>query len=210
MHAPKLEWCGRWTLILPVVMLAITTVLVFLTAIQDQQFWATHPHFSDTPWEIQPPARLFAELINGPGFYLTFLCPGIRVFGLNLRDFGRLAGVVVFWTWIGWGLDRRVLGLSTSIIRRRWLRASVYAVLLGLTILFIWGTLEILDSHQMLPSKDLWHHRRSLFALGLRASALAEYAAIPWALVFLIYFGKQLLVAFKAHPPEETTATPVK
>jgi len=84
---------------LPVVMLLATTVLMFLASGQEMK----EPHSSDTPFEFQPPARLFSELLNGPGFDVTLLVPGVTLFGRHLYDFGGLIGVAIFWgmDWMG-------------------------------------------------------------------------------------------------------------
>jgi hypothetical protein len=48
----------RWKWWLPIITGSITTVLLFLAAAQETMFWAQHPGFTDTPWELQQPAQL--------------------------------------------------------------------------------------------------------------------------------------------------------
>ena len=195
MNVTKLERKVRWLWNLPTGMSAITIVLMVLTPIQETKFW--EDHHTARYWEVQPPARLFAELLNGPGFFLTYRLRGIQLFGQDVYDFGRLVGVVIFWTWIGWALDRRLAGIRMPIIKLRWLRASIYAVLVGLVALFIGAVLSDLHSLQMLPSTLLWAHLRTW---GLHASVLARYVMLAWAAVGFVFFSKQMLTAFKTHP----------
>jgi hypothetical protein len=176
---------------LPVVMLLATTVLMFLASGQEMK----EPHSSDTPFEFQPPARLFSELLNGPGFDVTLLVPGVTLFGRHLYDFGRLIGVAIFWAWIGWGLDGRFRGTSKTIIRAAWVRAGIYAVLLAFCVLFIWATLSDLHSDGLLFSPLL---RNELRAEGLWLAVLTKYATMTWLLVGSIYFCTQFLNALKA------------
>ncbi len=175
---------------LPVLMSLATTVLIFLASRQELKA----PHPSDTPFAYQPPARLFSELLNGPGFYLTFLVPGLTLFGERLYDLGRLIGIVVFWTWIGWGLDGRFRGTSKAIIRIAWVRAGIYAVLLTSCLLLIGGTVLDLHSDGLLFSHLLWDE---LLATGLWLATLAKYAAMPWLFTGAIYFCTQFLTALK-------------
>jgi hypothetical protein len=180
--------------VLPTVMLVTTAVLIFLASTQEDLFWATHPGLTDTPWEFQPPARFIAQLVNGPGFYLTFLLPGIGLFGHHY-DFGRLVGVAIFWTWIGWGLDNRLRGTRRVVIKSPWRRASVYALLLGLSVVFIWTIVLRLN----LPSITLWD---LLLFWGLWLSFLGDYAILLWLVAGVIYFGTRLHSALKACVPQ--------
>ena len=184
----------RWMWVLPIVMLFATALLIFLASTQEDQFWASHPGLTDTPWEFQPPARLVAQLVNGPGFYLTFFLPGIKVFGHRLHDLGRLGGVAIFWTWIGWGLDSRFRGTTRVIIKSPWRRASVYALLLGLSVTFIWAIVLRLNS----PSPMLWE---LLHSWGLWMSFLGDYANLIWLVAGAVYFGGRLHTGVKACVP---------
>jgi len=186
--ARKVQW--MWTL--PILMVLATVVLMLLAS--EQELKAPHP--SDTPFAFQPPARLFAELLNGPGFYLTSLLPGLTLFGRHLYDFGRLAGTAIFWAWIGWSLDGRLRGTSKAVIRVGWARAGVHAILLALCILFIWGTLSGLYLDGLLFSRLLWDE---LPVTGLWLAVLAKYAAIPWLFFGAIYFFTQFRAALR--PP---------
>jgi hypothetical protein len=177
----------RWMWVLPSTMLVCTTFLIFLAAKQEEQFFQS----SDTPWAFQPPARLVAQLLNGPGFLLTFLVPGVTIRGHYIYDFGRLAGVVLFWTWVGWELDRRTRDTRKYIITIPWLRGWIYATLFGLSVLMLVGTVLDLHSSGLLFSHLLWDE---ISVWGLWISVLAKYAGILWFIAGAIYFLRQLML----------------
>ena len=193
----------RWVRILPILAVAVTSFLMILAAKQDQEFWAAHAHFSDTPWEFQAPARLFAQLLNGPSFYLRFWAGGFDAFGLYFEDVGRLFGVVLFWVWVGWALDRRIRGTCTPFVRSRLLRGTLYAAMLVLTCLFVWAILDFLDSHMLLPSRQGW---RYFVSIRLRSSALGAYAMLPWTAAFIFYFGRKLVATINSSDLPEKEA----
>lgn len=80
-------------------------------------------------------------LLNGPGFYLAFWLrlPAVHAFGENFHETGRLLGVVVFWGCIGWMADWKLSSVSGPLIRRRWLRRSLFACGFALATLFVYG-----------------------------------------------------------------------
>jgi hypothetical protein len=184
----------RWKTWLPIVAVAITTLLIFLSAAQETMFWAAHPGFTDTPSELQQPAKLFAELLNGPSFLFDFSRLDLSMWGMPVDGFGRLPLVAIFWTWLGWALDRRLRGTHTPLIRLRWLRAALYAGLLVLTGLFIYSALTFLNFHEFFSAKTL---RAYWDALGLRGFELGVFAMLAWAVGYLFLFGYKLLATFK-------------
>ena len=186
----------RWIWVLPISMVGLTALLILLNARQEAEFWAAHRGFTDTPWEIQQPARLFAILLTGPGFLLSFWMPGIYVSG-KYYEVGRLLGVAFFWAGIGWLLDRRLRGLRTPVIPPRWIRALLYSGLLTFSITVIWALLSGLQSQEMLPAPLLW---RILEVFGLRASVLNQYADLCWAVVGVVYFGSKLVTTVRNNP----------
>jgi len=179
---------------------------MIVAAKQDQEFWAAHPHFSDTPWEVQAPARLFAQLLNGPSFYLSFWTGAFDAFGLYFPDVGRLPGVVLFWSWVGWAVDRRLQGTRTPFVRSRLVRSAFYAVALVLTGMFAWGALDYLHMHMLLPPKQLW---RDVVSVKLRSSAWGVYAMLPWSAALIFYFAFKLVVTLNSSSLAETEAASV-
>jgi hypothetical protein len=158
---------------------------------QDAAFWATHLGISDTLGEFQPPARFFEQLINGPGFY--FPMPYEFVYG-----FAWLLGVALFWAWLGVGLDRRLHGVRTHFIRSRFRRAATYAASLLLALFFVWRFFEFLRLRGSLPSQTL---HDIFLAWGLRLSALGVYVELPWAILYVSYFGYKLVSTLSEQTP---------
>jgi hypothetical protein len=188
----------RWKWALPGAAVLVTACLMILAKRQNAIFWATHPGVSDTPWEFQPPARFFEQLLNGPGFYFP-----IR-FGTTMNgDFARLVSVALFWMWIGWALDRRLRGIRSPIIRARFLRAVSYSALLGLALFFAWEFFHYLDIHHLFPSRNRW---KVFLVIGLRDSALAFYAGLGWSVACSLHFGRKLIATLKSGAPAEDVA----
>ena len=184
----------RWRWILPILAVATTSILMIVAARQDQQFWATHPGFRDSPYESQGPAILFAQLLNGPIFYLTPRFGELRAFRLDFPEVGRVLSLVFFWNWIGWGIDRKLHGVHTPFIQSRRLRLALYAAMLALTCLFAVALHDWLDLYRELPSQ-LGPH---LAAIKLRSSVLGLYAMFPWIAGFFLYFARKFIVTLKS------------
>ncbi len=182
-----------WIVALPVFAVAITGILLFLAAVQEEQFWTEHPGFTDTPMELQTPAELFAELLNGPSFLFNLPVHGIDILGISVYT-GRLPAVAIFWTWIGWAVDRRLRDAHWLLVKPLWLRRVSYVALLAFAVFFIWAMLEVIASQQLLPSKFLWAY---LGALKLHASVLRAYAMLAWAVAYALYLGRKILTTFK-------------
>lgn len=183
----------RWIVVLPILATAMSGALFFLAAVQEAEFWTAHPGFTDTPWELQQPARLFAELLNGPIFYFD-VWGSIHVFGLYLEDFGRLPFIAVFWTWIGWALDRKLRGVHTPVVKFRWLRGTLYIALLALMGLIIYACVLEVNSQELFTLEMLQSYWRGL---GLRAFVFRDYGMLVWAIGYVLYFGQKLLATFK-------------
>jgi hypothetical protein len=196
----------RWARVLPVLAVGITSVLMILAAKQNEEIWATYARHSDTPQEFQAPARLFAQILNGPGFFFTVWRGGFEAFGLYFSDVGRLLGVVLFWCWVGWALDRRLRGTCAPFIRSRLVRGSLYATLLGLSCMFAGLILEDLHSRMLFPAGHVW---RFVVAVGLRYSAWNFYVFLLWTFAFVLYFGRKLLVAITSPTLPKSGSTPL-
>jgi hypothetical protein len=189
-------WKVRWARILPFAAFGITSVLMIIAAKQEVEIWAIYTRHSDTPQAFQAPARLFAQLLNGPSFYFTVWTGGFEAFGLYFSDVGRLPGIVLFWYGVGWALDRRLSGTRAPFVGSRILRATLYGALLGLSCLFTAAIFEVLRSHRLFPSV-LWFY---IVHLGLRSSALGLYVALFWAFAFVFYFGWKMVITLTSRP----------
>lgn len=176
-----------WTWKLPLIFGLGTAILLVLACRQETQFWSAHREFTDTPWESQSAFRLLAQILNGPGYYLTFWLPGLHVAG-EFVDLGRIPGVIFFWLPIGWSFDQKV-----QRIERLW-KSKIARVSADVFCLFASGVILAagivnLRSHQLLPSRQLWHY---LSAIGLRGSFLGGYVLVFWMLALLAIFGRKL------------------
>jgi hypothetical protein len=189
-------WKVRWARILPFVALGITSVLMIIAAKQEVEIWTVYARNSDTPQEFQAPARLFAQLLNGPSFYFTVWTGGFEAFGLYFSDVGRLPGIVLFWYGVGWVVDRRLGGTRAPFVGSRLVRATLYSALLGVSCLFLGIILEGLRSHRLFPSV-LWSY---IVHVGLCSSALKLYVLLLWAFAFVFYFGWKMVITLTSRP----------
>jgi hypothetical protein len=98
----RITWI-RWTVMLPILMSALSVFLMLLAKRQQLMLFKM-----GTGWEV--PARLVNGLINGPGFFLGRLIPIPIPDAVNRSlnyDADRLSGILVFWFLIGLTIDRR-------------------------------------------------------------------------------------------------------
>jgi hypothetical protein len=142
----------RWAWALPLLALAVTASLIALAIRQNAVFWAAHPGLTDTPGEFQAPATLFAPILNGAGFFLP------SPFGPLDADWIRLPGVILFWAWLGRGLDRRLRGVRSRINHSGFRRGVFHTAMLALATLFAWGFLRLLHMQLVLPSDIGFHN----------------------------------------------------
>lgn len=186
----------RWKWILPAIAVVLTAGLMILADRQYAAFWTAHPRFSDTPWEVQPPARLFEQILDGPGFYFPF--PFYYYF--RYRDFARLPSVASFWMWIGWSLDRRQRGVRSPLIRSRPRRVTSYIALFGLASFFAWRYFTGLRFNWLFPSMLPWQVLKDVATnpFYLNFSVLGMYVGLAWAAFYAIYFGWKLIATLRS------------
>jgi hypothetical protein len=192
----------RWACTLPVVAAVVTCVLIRLAVYQNAAFWATHPGLTDTPGAFQTPATLLAQVLNGPGFFLPW------PFGPIDNDWLRLPGVVVFWTWLGLAIDRRIRSgpsAKLSTFRRRVFNAAM----LGLAAALSFGFLRCLHGQQLLPTDSGFHSFFSgvPWAVRLHLTASGWYVGLAWSLVYVLYFACSLffLLRQRASVPADSS-----
>jgi len=183
----------RWVWTLPILAVAATTVLVSLAVHQNAAFVATHAGLTDTPGELQAPATLFAQILNGPGFF--FPSP----FGPLRADWIRLPGVALFWAWIGWQLDERLRVNQKVRTRSRVVRTVVASTMFLLAALFVLQFIRCLHTQQLLPQDPafqslLWN---APWEVRLHLTASGWYVGLIWSLVYLVYFARQLFSILK-------------
>lgn len=188
----------RWSWALPLIASAITAGLIIAALRDNTAFWAAHPGISDTPWEFQSPATLVAQALNGPAFFL---------FGPLPYDWIRIPGVVLFWAWLGRGIDRRLRREKTKIKAYRFSRIVGNSVMLSIAALFTFLFLTLLHEQTVLPFEHGFYGLiRSVAAapwnMKLRLTAWGWYVGLVWSLVYVFYFGANLLRAVTATSPK--------
>jgi hypothetical protein len=171
--------------------------LTILAARQDAAFWKAHPGISDTPWEFQPPARFFEQLLNGPGYYVPF---PFFYYSNGHADFARLPGIALFWMWIGWALDRRLRGVRSPVIRSRSRRVTSYLALFGLASFFAWRYFTNMRLTWPFPSMLPWQVLKAIAAnpFYLHYSLLGMYVGLAWAVSYAIYFVWKLIATLRS------------
>jgi len=173
-----------WKLALPLLMAALTIGLHYLDRAW-LRAWGAWDDLAVTT------ARGLSVLLNGPG---SFFAPGLKLSG-------QLLGVAIFWTWIGFLLDRRLRGIKTSTIRRIWLRVALHVVGLGVSCWLIWNVARFIEPATV---RDLFK-LPSIFLSNspvrfLRGRDFVAIAEILWGLGYAIYFLKKLWLLRKARP----------
>ena len=190
----------QWKWALPILAVTCSAALMVLARRQDDAFWTAHPGISDTPWEFQAPARCIVQLLNGPGFYIPFF---FNEWTSTYAEFARLPSIALFWTWLGWALDRRLKGNVSPLIKSRFFRAVSYTMLLVVACCFAWLFFHNLDIHQLLPSRILW---REVRAFGLRASVVGIYVGLGWSVAYGLFFSLKLISTLAS--PESAHGSP--
>lgn len=176
-------------------MAALTAVLLYL----DEVWLSRAAGYDDMPIGS---AQGVAAVLDGPGWYLGhFSRVPVHILGENV-NLGPLVWVAIFWTWVGWLLDRRLLGSAPPVIRTRWLRRSLYALGLSLSLLFLSGAaMFIRQDYLVFLRLGLFLRSPWRFLLGREITAVS---GVLWGTVGLYYFGAKLLglrIRSKLAPP---------
>ncbi len=185
----------RWAWTLPLVVLAANASLMVLAIHQNAAFVAAHP--GAAIGELQAPATLLAQVLDGPGFFLP------SPFGPLDADWIRLPGVVLFWAWLGRGLDRKLCRVRPGINRSGFRRGVFCAAMFGLALLFTWGFLRFLHRQSMLPTEFVFHNFlwNVPWWIKLRLVELGWYVGLAWSAVYVFYFGSKLISILRpGHP----------
>jgi hypothetical protein len=149
--------------------------------------------------------------LNWPAMILSNILAALtRSRGIFPYDWGRLAVGLLFWTYAGWLLDRRLVGVATPVVRSRTLRTALHATGFAAALLAFCG--GILETDR---SRVVWAHIIDLvksarvYLLGREINTLG---AVFWGLLGIAYFGNKMLrLTFKrpstATSPAHTSYT---
>lgn len=183
-----------WKIVLPLITVSVTALLLFDVSVQLRVIRGLDDMPVVAAWGL-------AYLLNGPGFLLTkwLRLPVIRIFNHDVRDTGTLVGVALFWTWIGWLLDRRnnASEKQTPIIRPRWIRGLLYV--LGLTyagLTFFEAVFQIRND-ELLRSNQLWTWLKTETVRDRLGRETIFLAALVWGSIYIVYFLQKLLLLRK-------------
>jgi len=165
-------------------MAALTTVLLYL----DEVWLSRAAGYDDMPVGS---AQGLAALLDGPGWFIGhYSWVPVHILGEDV-NLGPLVWVAIFWSWVGWLLDRRLLGTAPPVIRTRWLRRSLYSVGFSLALLFLLtGAMFIQREYEVFLRLGRFLRSPWRFLLGREITAVA---GVLWGMVGLYYFGAKLL-----------------
>ena len=172
-----------WKAMLPLLMGAVTVGLHYLDRAWSLA-WSRWDHMAEST------ARGLSVLVNGPGSFFTT--------GLTLS--GQLLGVAIFWTWIGFLVDRRLRGFKTPTMRRTWPRVTVYLIGLALACWCVWSVArffqpETLTYLSRLPGVFMSNSPGRF----MRGRDLAAIAQLAWGFGYMAYFTRKLWLLWSKH-----------
>ncbi len=185
----------RWYRVLPLAMVLITAALLVIAdgeLSRPNPTWRVHNDMKD---HMNPPAITIARIINGPGYGFSGPIPGGALHGYSIRLFW----VLVFWTFVGLALERRLQ--CRYVIQRNWVR-----LLLCLTGLLCSGYILWLDGwnywlSELAITQSLG--REHLFwpikTFGVWAPVFDRLITLLWTLGFLMYFASKLWAMLPWH-----------
>jgi hypothetical protein len=177
-----------WKFVLPAVMLTATAAFLRLNTI-----WMGGAGY----WDDMPVTSAWGlvALVNGPGFWLGQILRG------PMGDYVGLAlASVIFWTWSGYLVDRRLSGNRASMIRKTWIRVALYSLGLVTGCLATVGAIvsphfvfALTHYHQYVGSLVNTFRTKSPW-MTLLGRDILVIAWMLWGLGYAGYFGKKLLL----------------
>ena len=179
-----------WRYRLPIIQ-AFLVVLLFSLAIQEQNrydewFFCTHPRAFEIDNAYNPPARLVALLICGPGLLIPFGTRRVEVESF-LALLITFVCVVGFWFWVGLLVERNFSGRRPSLWSSLW-RCSFYAAV-PYVLSFVLRERTIFLTLQLDANI-----RQYLAVYGLRAQFLLDLAALGWLLGLFALCSLQFVI----------------
>jgi hypothetical protein len=153
-------------------------------------FFKAYPQAFEIDYSYNPPARLIALVICGPGLVVP---SGTNAYDPSWR-FAQVSAVfcvMAFWFLLGWLIDRRMRGLG-PVIRNSLLRSTAY----GAFAVLLFGFCEKFAY----PISSAVRNGELRFILsfhGLRARPLMDFAAILWMGGLSVFCVGQFFVSVK-------------
>ena len=185
----------RWRIVLPSIM-TVLSVYLMLLAKREQ------PTISGlgTGWEV--PANVLNCVINGPGFAFGRIIPIPTPHAVNEAlgyNGDRLLGVVLFWSLLGWSIERRINNQTLDLHQP--IRSAILFALIALACgVLVFGGI----SYVICPSPHL-ACRDQLGLAGVTLTVTAKYplrttttrvlSTSAWLLGFCLYFARRAFLA---------------
>lgn len=181
----------RWRWVLPVIMLAITTILLLIAGDQNSK---PNPSWRyDMVSDMYPPALVIARLVNGPGLGPSLFGTQVRLYALHLQSPFSLVFVAIFWFFAGAALEKKLR--RQRLIRSPRLRLSLCVLgLLWSGYIFCWTWIAVRWTHYEL-GWTFW--KREFQFDGLWTPGINRILVLLWALGFIFYFGCKIVGALK-------------
>jgi len=166
-----------WRYRLPIVQVALAVGLLIVAGEQQKRyygwFFKVHPNAFEIDYAYNPPARLIALLICGPGILVP---RGTAPYDPDQHFFQgcSLLFVGVFWFWIGIVVERKS-GVPDFSLTAGAMKCLGYALLLA------YSAGVLLDTVRRINLQFRWDYPY-LHTYGLRARILMDFATIAWFL----------------------------
>ena len=153
-------------------------------------FFKAYPQAFEIDYSYNPPARLIALVICGPGLLIP---SGTNPYDPSWRfaQVSAVFSVMAFWFLLGWFIDRRMRGLG-PVLRNSLLRGVGYGALVVLLLGFC--------EKFAYPISSTVRNGELGFILsfhGLRARPLMDFVAILWMGGLSVFCAGQFFVSVK-------------
>jgi hypothetical protein len=170
--------------------LVLLSVALFQQENYYDWFFRAHPKAFEIDYAYNPPARLVALVICGPGLLIPF---GTSPYDSTARWIQGISifSVMAFWFSLGWLVDRRSRGRG-PIIHVWLLRSAVYCVLLVMFGFLCWTAASVISSQLRFPT---FYEYLRLY--GLRARILLDFVATAWFGGLSAFCLRQFVVSLK-------------
>jgi len=140
--------------------------------------------------ECEAPAHVILRFLNGPAVELQKRIPWVylNVFGVNCAGFQILPGVFIFWTLVGWALDRGLEG--RALIEASTPRWTLFTIGFVMSLVFFFQS----DSPRIAWAilSDNGFNFQMLSQMGLWSPGLSDLVWPIWSSIGIVFFGRRL------------------